>query len=144
MMMRAAPGAPRLVDPATRRAVYRVAPSCRVVASGNRTREHWSGAPARLAGHDNATCPHVLHAPRYVRVLLGNAQTLPFSRYSQILLYLSPTDSCETCGGLVALPRGEVGSRAAGRTRVVTPKPSRAGRQDPEPRNAWQHWSPPE
>jgi hypothetical protein len=33
MMMQAVPGAPRLVDPATQCAIYRVALSCQVVAS---------------------------------------------------------------------------------------------------------------
>jgi hypothetical protein len=39
MMVRAAPGTPRLVDPATQRAVYYVAPSCRVVAFANGAQE---------------------------------------------------------------------------------------------------------
>jgi hypothetical protein len=64
MMMRAAPDAPRLVDPAMRRAVYYIAPSYQVVASANHACErstmrcstvawHCSGVSVRLAGYDN-------------------------------------------------------------------------------------------
>jgi hypothetical protein len=47
---------------------------------------------------------------------------LLFSRYSQILLYSSPPDSCGTRGGVGALLSVEAGSGAVGH--VVAPKPS--------------------
>jgi hypothetical protein len=114
--------------------VYRVAPSCRVLASASCARERstaWystvarycSDVSTRLASHDDAACPRVLQVPRYARVLC-NARALQFNRCSQILLYSSPTGS-GTRGGAETLPRGEVGSGSAGR--VVAPEPSRAG-----------------
>jgi hypothetical protein len=83
---------------------------------------YYSSESACLIGHDYTVCPHTSQAPRYARVLLGNVQTLLFSRYSQILLYSSPPDSCGTRGGVGALLSVEAGSGAVGH--VVAPKPS--------------------
>jgi hypothetical protein len=110
---------------ATCRVAYHLAPSYRIIASisprlravchAHRTVAWYcSDVSARLAGHDYATCPHILQTPRYTWALLDNARCLPFSRYSQILLYLSPTDSYGTRGGIEALPSGEAGSRTLG------------------------------
>jgi hypothetical protein len=77
MMMWAAPDAPHLVDLARRHAVYRIVPSCQVVASASCACERFaawcsivvwycSGMSARLVGHDSVACPRVLQGPRYV------------------------------------------------------------------------------
>jgi hypothetical protein len=65
MMMREAPGAPCLVDPATQCAPYRIDLSYQVIASASRmggsiVAWYHSGLFARLAGHNNATCPSIL------------------------------------------------------------------------------------
>jgi hypothetical protein len=73
---------------------------------------------------------------------LSSARALPFSRWSQTLLYSCPTESHGTHGSSEALPSREVGSEATGH--VTVPEPSRAGRRGPEPQDAWQHRSPPE
>jgi hypothetical protein len=136
---------------ATQCVAYHLASSCRVIAYISLARVwsamqcgtvalYYSGESTHLAGHDYVACPHALLAPRYARSLLGNARTLLFSRCSQILLYSSLADSRRTHGGARALSSGKARSGAVGRMAA----PSRAGRQDPKLRDAWQHWSPPE
>jgi hypothetical protein len=132
---------------------YHLALSCQVIAFANPAHVwsvarhsivawYCSGESARLAGHDYAAYPHAVQAPRYVQASLGNVWTMLFSRYSQILLYSSPTYSYGTRGGAGALPSGETGSKAVGR--VAAPEPSRARRWDPKPQNTWQLRNPPE
>jgi hypothetical protein len=61
----------------TRRVVYRVAPSCRVIASASLAHVqsitqfstvalYYSDESARLAGHDYAACLRILQVPRYM------------------------------------------------------------------------------
>jgi hypothetical protein len=73
MMVWAAPGVPRPIDPSTRRVAYRLALSYRVVASANPTHERSAVRRSTVAGHDYVACPCVLQAPRYTQALLGNA-----------------------------------------------------------------------
>jgi hypothetical protein len=74
------------------------------------------------------------------RVYLGNTRALLHVRCVLAFLYPQPIESHETRGSAGALPDRETVSRAA--WRVAVPKPSLTGRRDPEPRDAWQRWSP--
>jgi hypothetical protein len=55
---------------------------------------------------------------------------------------MRPTESHGTHGSAKALPSREVGYDVMGH--VAALDPSRAGRQDPEPWDTWQRWSPSE